>query len=168
MKTIQQWEKELTSYAKQWVKEEFGIDFTLSVKSNGRLKSTLGVYTHSGKTPVRVNIAKGLIESGRDADVYDVLRHELIHYSLHQLGLPHRDDDREFIEACTKRGVGLTRTLKGFHDKHVYTCKCGLHKVKYTRNNKISSKNLSKYIFPKCGHELIYVGRESDNEVKFK
>ena len=168
MKTIQQWENELTAYAKKWVKEEFGIEFTLPVKSNGRMKSMLGVYTHKGKTPVRVNIARGLIESGRVDDVYDVLRHELIHYSLHQLGYPHRDEDSKFIETCNRLGVGLTRTLKGFNDKHVYTCKCGLHKVKYTRHNKINPKKLPDYVFPECKHKLIYVGRESDMEVKFK
>lgn len=165
MKTIQQWQKELTQYGSQWVYDEFGVKLNIPIEFNGRLRTVYGQFWHNRNgEALKITIAKKLIESNLEDEIYDTLRHELIHYALHQLDKPFRDSDKEFKDTCARLNVSLYGEIE-FSNQHVYTCECG---VKHKRHNKISDKRLPLYSFPKCGHKLKYLGRESDLEVKFK
>lgn len=118
---------ELNEYAKGYVKEHFDLELRVSITINPRLTRTLGRYASRGSQPVSLELSKQLLDNHSKAEVYDVLNHELVHYSLHMLGLPYDDRDRTFIDACNRLGVSLTGTIKT-QTLRLYQCDCMVHK----------------------------------------
>lgn len=158
-------EQTLTKVAKHFLAKEFGLELVVPVKVSGRMKNLLGVFHYERGTnnPVSIKIAEGLVkEEGRELDVIDVLKHECIHYALCVLGKPFSDGDKEFIDTCNRLGVGLTRTLKGFADRHMWDCKHGRRTLS---NNNMRYHEKGTY-YTTCGCKLTYRGKFTQKQLE--
>lgn len=143
---------ELNEHAKSYVKDNFDLELRVSITINPRLTRTLGRYASRGSRPISIELSKQLVDNHSKAEVYDVLNHELVHYSLHMLGLPNNDSDRTFIDACNRLGVSLTGTIQT-QTLRLYQCDCRVHK---SQKRVMVSRARCKY----CHSRLHFIGTE--------
>lgn len=123
-KDVQELMVELEDIATKFCAEEYAIAFDIPLKLNGRLTRALGrfVYWNSGRC--QIELAKDLIEKYDLSDIIDVLKHELIHFCLWKLQLPHDDGHPYFEEELKRLGVSATKTNECRRDKHIHKCDC--------------------------------------------
>ena len=143
---------ELNEHARSYVKEHFDLELRVSITVNPRLTRTLGRYAFRGSEPISIELSKQLLDNHDKAEVYDVLNHELVHYSLHMLGLPNDDRDRTFIDACNRLGVSLTGSIKG-QTLRLYQCDCMVHR---SQKRVMVSRARCKH----CKSRLHFIGTE--------
>lgn len=143
---------DLNEHAKGYVKEHFDLELRVSITINPRLTRALGRYVSRGSEPLSVELSKQLLENHSKAEVYDVLNHELVHYSLHMLGLPNDDRDRAFINACNRLGVSLTNSIKT-QTVRLYQCDCRVHR---SQKRVMVSRVRCKH----CNSRLHFIGTE--------
>ena len=103
---------ELKKEADKFMWETFGMECMIPIKLNGRLKVAMGRFVYTKKGAKFIDIAKQLIEHNEWAKVVGVLHHELIHYGLHEKGLPFGDADAYFQETCNMLNVPLWAEVK--------------------------------------------------------
>lgn len=148
--------KELTQDAQEFLMEEFGINLAIPILANGRIKRTLGrfryrQYNANNRMALDIELAKIVLATGYE-ESWDVLKHELIHYALFELGLPHSDNDYEFINACKTRNVLLSGDDIEIRSRvAIYKCSnCDKHwfRAKHYKNKVYSHKQ--------CGGQLEY------------
>lgn len=151
----------LTQYAKNWLKETYGLELEVPIKINARLTRALGhfkYYISSGK-PHSISIAKRTVDYyGKEATL-DVLKHELVHYACFVLGKPHEDGDWYFENELKKHGITRTNTYKRKGEFHTYYCpNCG-NRVS-ARPRQINPQKLPRYYSKCCGVQIQYKGKE--------
>ena len=116
----------LTIDGNNWLKENFNMSLRIPIEANGRLKRVKGRYRayRSGEA-INIELAKFLLDLGYE-ESFETLKHELVHYALHQQGKPFRDEDDYFIQTCNDLGVHLSGTRYVPSKKHVFVCSgCG-------------------------------------------
>lgn len=149
--------EELVGYARAYLSDEYNLELLVPIEINRRLSRSVGrfIYQPRLRKPVKIEISKKhiilSIMNDTFVDVFDTLKHELIHYALFVKELPHRDSDHQFIKECTRQNVSLRHD--GPQLKHVYQCNNG-HRI--TRNNKF---DVRKYRCG-CGEKLSYINQE--------
>ena len=82
--------KEAKAFANKFLMENFDMRLEIPIKMNGRLSSTLGRYMsrmYFGQfMPVSIELSKTHLTAalivGDLEEVYDTLKHELVHYAL--------------------------------------------------------------------------------------
>src|SRR5699024_5373840 len=96
-------EEQLTHYAKHFLLENFQLSLRIPIKRNNRLRSSYGRFVYNKqREPLRIEIAGLMFDYATKEVMYNVLRHECIHYALFILGKPHRDGEAYF-EAVLKQ-----------------------------------------------------------------
>ena len=103
---------ELKKEADKFMWETFGLECMIPIKLNGRLKVAMGRFVYTIKGAKYIDIAKQLIEHNEWDKVVGVLHHELIHYGLHEKGLPFDDADAYFQKTCNMLNVPLQADVK--------------------------------------------------------
>lgn len=139
-------QQELQQLVEQISRQYFHRPFIHQVKINHRMTTTGGCY-HLDDHHLEIN-AHFLAPQYHDY-LIGIIKHELCHYHLHQLGLGYQHKDRDFKILLQKVGgsryapdIGLRRQKKY---NYLYVCKnCGLH---YPRIRKI---NTQRYRCGKC------------------
>lgn len=139
-----QMQKEIESEASQFLMEAYGLELTVPVVINSRLKSVYGrfIYNATHKFPVRIEMSKNYIEHQEWEIVRQTILHECIHYALYVQNLPHKDGHPVFEAELKKWGSRSTGTV-AYRGKVVeYLCTgCGhvyRKKKRYPRNRKYS------------------------------
>jgi len=159
-------EKEMEKFAREFLKEEFGVDLTISIKINNRLTSTFGRFKSrtnmvTGKRePLGIEISKNMIEYQGFDFAYGTLKHELVHYALFIQNRPYNDGTYTFEQELKRVGAPSSGTRKALIKKEVYQCKGCSHK--FLRNRKLNNHNKykgSNYTCS-CGGQLNYIGQE--------
>lgn len=98
---IQDWnamQRKLTSEAKSFLLDAYGIELNIPVLVNGRLKRRYGqfVYNQFTQQPIKIEIGKNYITHQDWEAIRETLLHECIHYALFTLGKPFNDGDDVF------------------------------------------------------------------------
>ena len=96
--------KEAKTFANKFLMENFNMRLEIPIKMNGRLSSTLGRYmsrTYFGEfMPVSIELSKTHLTAalivGDVEEVYDTLKHELVHYALSVQGKNFNDGSYDF------------------------------------------------------------------------
>lgn len=129
--------EELKQEAERFLREEYDIPLLFNIRISGRLKRSLGQFKYLlndaekhiakyGHNHVEIVIEKEGTVLAYKKDVFDTLRHELIHYALWRKGLPFDDKDATFINECNRLGVGLSGHIFSTHVVYAFSCtKCG-------------------------------------------
>ncbi|PEA25899.1 sprT domain-containing protein [Bacillus cereus] len=140
---IQDWnamQRKLTSEAKRFLLEAYGIELNIPVLVNGRLKRRYGqfVYNQITQQPLKIEIGKNYITHQDWETIRETLLHECIHYALFTLGKPFDDGEPLFEAELKKHGSHSTGTVK-YRGKVVeYGCpRCNAifrRKKRYPRN----------------------------------
>lgn len=133
MKTIQSTEikAKLLAHAEDFLAKNFNLPLTIPININNRLRTSGGVfkYTSDGKgnfTPLKIEIAKFMIESGTMTEIMETLEHELVHYALCALKKPHGDSDSIFKTTC--KGLNIPLSHKVIKNLYQYEC-VDCHKI---------------------------------------
>lgn len=149
-------EQELTQIAKEFLKENYGLQLTIPIKRNNRLRSTHGRFIiRHDQTPLQIEIAGKTIDYGTTDAIIGVLKHECIHFALHMQGKPSRDGHPYFEAELHKHGAPSTNTMIiGKH--YIFTCnKCGRE---YESRRKQLVNTPSKYRTKCCKAKLTVIG----------
>lgn len=92
-------------FANQFLMENFNMQLNIPIKVNGRLTSTMGRYlskrSYLGNViPDRIELSKRYLLAALIVDdleeIYDTLKHELVHYALSVQGKNFSDGDYDF------------------------------------------------------------------------
>ena len=140
---LQKVQKLLIKEAKYFCKKHYGLTFNLPLNINKRLTRTSGYFQCriQKKVAVKIDISYKMIATalafGDFDTVLDVLRHELVHYSLFELGRDYHDGDKDFESelarldisasgATAKNKVKSTKTSKVYQAYPRFKCQdCG-------------------------------------------
>lgn len=133
-------ESEIEQFAREFLMEAYGMKLNIPININGRLKRVLGRYVHraSDGEPLRIEISKNYLMRGNLDDIKGTIKHECIHYALHQQGKPYKDGMALFESELIKHGSHSTRTLRVQVERNynLYKCQCTVHKkVRALSNN---------------------------------
>lgn len=150
---IQEIFSHLKSFSEIWVREEFNIELVVGIELNGRLKKALGRFlSHGPQMPISIELQKNLLKFYSYEEIVDVLKHELVHYSLCYLGLPYKDKDSWFISSCLNRNIRLTEQIAPKGYKNIYQCGC--------KTIETLKKISKKYHCQNCRQKFIFIGQK--------
>ena len=116
--------RELYVIAREFLDKEFSIKLDIPIFINNRMKSMFGRFRRRNGVSFQIDISKEFIETHPREHVIDVLKHELVHYALFELGKPHRDGQDYFENTLKRLGISSTRTYQQLGKFHKYICKC--------------------------------------------
>lgn len=91
--------KILRSYSNYYCQKNFGLKFK-GILIFSEEENLIGKFTSYYDIPVYIAIGRQFYYKSQVYELFDVLEHELIHYSLCKLGLPYHDDDEYFQRVC--------------------------------------------------------------------
>lgn len=115
--------EELKDIATDFLRSAYGLSMGIPIVRNNRLRSSMGRFLYSGDgTSHSIEIAGFTLEYGAREAVIDLLKHECVHYALHERDEPNDDEHPHFEAELRKHGVtssGTNRIGK------VSICKCG-------------------------------------------
>lgn len=147
----------LTDFANNWLQKTYGIQLEIPIEIRSSLKRTLGYFQHkqNKKEPIKIALAAKLFTHYSKEAVYDVLKHELVHYALYMLDKPYTDGHPYFERELKRLGVSSTHTYeaKGFY--HIYRCS-SCDRITSRRVRRITK--LENYRSRCCMAELKYDG----------
>ena len=139
-------EHELQNLTEEISRTFFQRKFTHQISYNKRLRSSGGRYLlKTGNIEINPNIEDKL---GIEA-LIGVIKHELCHYHLHQMGHGYRHRDQDFKRLLHQ--VGGSRFVERMSEPNfIYECtSCHHH---YPRMRKMNTK---RYVCGKCHGKLI-------------
>ena len=143
-----------TKIADDFLQKEFNINLKIPIEINGRLSKTLGRYIYRGNRPLKIELSKKLLEYYDKDTIIDVLKHELVHYALHKMGVKgFGDGDADFENTLKILDVNRTGVIKNKGKVHKYECGCG---CEFISDRKLMKKY--KYSCRKHNSELQYKG----------
>lgn len=160
---------QMKQYSNDFLRENFDSELTIPIEINGRLSRALGRFASrrkdGGYIPIKVELAKSLLENEPMESILDVLKHELVHYALCKQGLPYSDGNKVFEDTLSSLGIASTNTLSALDSKkEIYKCDC----QEIARNKKLKHHAIyegSNYSCRKCGSELSYIGRRENKKL---
>ena len=132
---------ELLSYANDFLIKNYGMELNVPLKINGRLKKTYGCFRYltnrmTGESKeLSVELNKTFVIHNSKEDVFNVLRHELIHYACFKMNKPHSDGERYFENELKKHNTysqtdvnRMEVKMKSRYRKfYTYECNCGIN-----------------------------------------
>ena len=139
-------EHELQNLTEEISRTSFHREFTHQITYNNRLRSSGGRYLlKTGNIEINPNIEDKL---GIEA-LIGVIKHELCHYHLHQMGRGYHHRDQDFKRLLHK--VGGSRYVERMSEPNfIYECTACHHR--YPRMRKM---NTNRYVCGKCRGKLI-------------
>ena len=161
-------EQKITDRCKE-VCARAGHDFTIPVKINSRLRSTLGRCRYKWDNPVKktiiptvIEFSKQFLETSTDESIDEVIKHECCHYLV-----AIETKQRHMHDACFKamcKRVGTTNDRPHYEElkrtvdpsniyKYTVCCENGDYETHYQRRGKVIS-NIDFYSCPICGGHL--------------
>lgn len=131
---------QLRQYARKFLKDTYGMELNIPMTLNSRMSRTCGwfKYKRQGNKWVSgcIELNKFFVENNEPTVVLDVVRHELVHYVLHEQGKPNKDGHPVFENELARLGIVSQKTID-----------------KYTIEAKPVNMIVYKCINPKCGQE---------------
>lgn len=105
-KTLPDFLEELKDFAGDFLETNFKIEDTIPIIFNGRLTRCGGRFSFNKIEAKNIEISKKntihSIMMNKKSEIFDALKHELIHYALYTLEEPFYDGDEEFERALAK------------------------------------------------------------------
>lgn len=130
---------QLRNYAKKFLKENYDMELEIPIELNGRMSKTCGwfrrVMQDGASKPLNIELNRYFVENNDKKLVLDVLRHELVHYALHEKKKPYYDGDSYFENELRKLNIVSQSTIN-----------------KYSINSKPANYNI--YVCNHCEHEF--------------
>lgn len=117
--------EELTNYAKDFLEKNYDLPLNIPIQRNNRLRSSYGRFVYNqDANPLRIEIAGLMFDYASDDIIYNVLRHECIHYALFVLGKAYQDGADDFEAALIAHDAAASNTLKigKFYSYHCMIC----------------------------------------------
>lgn len=139
-------EHELQNLTEEISRTSFHREFTHKITYNNRLRSSGGRYLlKTGNIEINSLVEQ---ELGLEA-LIGVIKHELCHYHLHQIGRGYRHRDQDFKRLLHQ--VGGSRFVERMREPNfIYECTACHHR--YPRMRKMNTK---RYVCGKCHGKLI-------------
>lgn len=140
---------QVTHLTKRLAKDLFDLEWTLPIEVNGRLNRALGGYSWrrgigNKVIPVKMELARRLLENYSDETIESVIKHELTHWALSVQGRPFDDGHPVFESELKRVGAHTTGVIKLAGNLHTVICvKCGKVAAKHQ-----SQGSLWKYVKP--------------------
>jgi len=160
--------KQMEQYANKFLKENYNLQLTVPLKINARLKTTCGRFKYrryaSGKREsVSVEMNKFFIENNEPTIVLDVLRHELVHFALFELGKPNADGHPVFEGELRRLKIVSQSTISQYNlvskpkTVSIYSCAslCG---QEYQTGRRLTNNGINHRC--RCGGRLIDKGKK--------
>lgn len=124
---------DLYEEANRFLWENYNMALVVPIEIEEDFITEEGAYEFTINAPKRILIAEFVMIFAEDEVIYDVLRHELVHYALHLRGRNFADGHPEFEAELAKHGIASTEsTMIGLY--HLYECeKCGGEIPHYTK-----------------------------------
>ncbi|HLO11565.1 MAG TPA: SprT-like domain-containing protein [Pseudoneobacillus sp.] len=134
---------ELVNEAKGFLNTHFGLDLSVPIEFNTRMKRCLGRFLFSKKlgenVPLKIEMSVDFMQSHPREHIYDVLKHELVHYALCVMKRPFDDGHPVFEGELRKLGIKSTHSYQVAGSVHKYVCeRCGKEYERKTRLNKFA------------------------------
>jgi SprT-like protein len=154
--------EDLYEEANRFLWDNYNMALVVPIEITDEFVTEEGAYEFTKTAPRRILIAEFVMIFADDDVVYDVLRHELVHYALHLRGRNFADGHPEFEEELSKHGIASTEsTMIGVY--HLYECaECGGEIPHY---EKVSPKD--KFVTVCCeakfvdkNTKAVYTGKE--------
>lgn len=160
--------EQMTIFANNFLKDEFGLGLKIPIEITGRLTRTGGAFHYKSRRKESVVIkmserfvACALLDNDGINAILDILKHELVHYALYELDKPHRDGDYEFESTLARLHIGAsgaTNDKKILSQKEnvwytildVYECKQTQKQYKYNHSQKETA-----WIGKRIGYEIV-------------
>lgn len=105
--------------AVKMIEEYWGLHLHIPVHVNGRLSKTLGTYEFKKKNgkiiPLRIQLSKELVQYGSRHFIRFILKHELCHFVLSQIGTSYKDGDDEFENELKRINAFSTKKIYVFY-----------------------------------------------------
>lgn len=151
-------EAQIEQFAREFLMEAYGMKLNIPININGRLKRVLGRYRYllSGE-PIAIEISKEYLIRGNLEDIKGTIKHECIHYALHQMGKPHKDGTALFESELRKHDSHSTKTIsvKMERNYNLYKCQCTVHKkIRALHSNGMYHR------CSKCKETLKFIGKK--------
>lgn len=149
---------QLIDIAEQFLQTAYQLQLDIPIERNNRLRTTQGRYVvKQDRTPVKIELSGNTLDYGTEEAIIGVLKHECIHYALHQLGKPYKDGNIYFEKELKKHAAPTTGTC--FIGKlYTFTCNaCG--QLGETRRKQLT-KTPNKYRTTCCQAKLTLVGEK--------
>lgn len=150
---------EMVEFAKEFLRNEYGLDLEIPIKVNNRLSRSNGRFLTIKQVSTNRSRAHSIEISGKILKydtkdfVLGTLKHELVHYALFRKGAPYRDGDTYFENELKRVGAPSTMTRQSSAPRPTYRCTgCG--------NVHISSRrfNVNNYVSTCCRRSYEYEG----------
>ena len=147
--------------ARVFLTETYGIELSIPVERNNRLRTTQGRYViKHDDTPLRIELSGQTLEYGTEGAIIGIVKHECIHYALHQLGKPYQDGSAYFEAELKKHDAPRTGTC--FIGKlYTFTCDdCGQVGETWRKQLTLTPE---KYRTTCCRDTLTWIGEKIYN-----
>lgn len=155
--------EDLYDEANRFLWENYRMVLVVPIEIEDSFVVEEGAYEFTKKAPRRILIAEFVMMFADDDVIYDVLRHELVHYALHLRGKPFSDGDPYFEAELKRLGVATSgSTMIGIY--HIYECKkCGGEIPHYAKVDASSSRLVTHCCeakFLDTNTKAVYTGKE--------
>lgn len=141
-------EKILEKFSNMFLSKFYQMELTIPVVVNGRLTRTMGRFKYrvrnsdGYKTPISIELSKYFVKNNDSTTIFQVLKHELVHYALFMKDEPNSDGHPHFENELKRLGVVSQDTIHHLNIKVkpanqvVYQClDC---KSKFKRRRRLS------------------------------
>ena len=157
----------LQQRVRQYAREYWNMECNVPIVINKRMTRSLGMYrwktARPVATPIRFDFAAHLVDGRYKSEtVESIIKHEVCHWALSQLGLPFHDRDHHFLKELKRIGSHPSFAILEVGTMHKAVCSCCGKIVKQS----LKEKSLEKYYkHPKwhsrcCKAAIIYGGCE--------
>lgn len=156
--------EDLYTEANRFLRDVYDLPLTIDIEIDAELDFAEGCYLHTMKEPMGILIAQFVMDIADDEIIYEVLRHELVHYALHVTGKPFADGCSYFEAELERLEIKSSGTVM-VGRYHMYECAtCGgdiPHFRKLTEKERMVAKTLCCEAEPLFKNEqAIYNGKE--------
>lgn len=140
---------ELVDLANEFL-ENYDMKLEIPIQFNSRLSRSLARYVYREanrkEVPVKIEVSVNLMKKYSKEVIFDVLKHELVHYALSAKGLPSKDGHPYFENELKKYGISPTNTISYIGKLYVYACKnCKMEIKRRRKLTEYSYCNCSEY-----------------------
>lgn len=149
---------DLYEEAERFLWDKFGLSLTIPIEIDEDMSLEGGAFEHTSRKACAIYIADFVMKIAEDEVIYDILRHELIHFALFTMRKPFNDGDPFFEETLAKHGVGSSGTdMIGVY--HIYVCHgCGEEVPWHT---KFAEGEMEEYLTTCCSDKFKDTNRKA-------
>lgn len=131
---------ELVEVANKFLSENYNLNLNIPIEFNARMTRVLGrfIFKKVGhdNVPLKIEMSIDFMKSHPKENIFDVFKHELVHYALCVMKKPFNDGQAVFENELRRLDIKRTNSFKLAGDVHKYVCdNCG---SEYTRKRKLN------------------------------